>query len=372
MRIKSAVLNGLHEPYTIEELELSDIRDDEVLVKIVASGICHSDSVVQEGYSEYPLPIVLGHEGSGIVEEVGNNVDNFEKGDHVAISFGYCGHCENCLSGLPASCENWDYINFHGIRDDDTPYLTKEDGTPVTRFFGQSSFSTHSIVSPESLTKVDKSIDLRLLGPLGCGFMTGSGTVLNALQPEPGSTMAVFGTGAVGLAAMMAAKISGCTKVIAIDIHDNRLEIAKDLGATHTINSKETDLNKAIFDLTDGKGVDYGIDTTGVNEVVRSSIEVLAVEGKVAPVGAAKNMEINTSSDFSMQNRDLVGARMGKAIPQKSINQMIEFYKNGDFSFDKLMKFYKFKEINEAADASHSGEVIKPIIVIDEEYVPEA
>lgn len=371
MKIKAAVLNEVNQPYVIEDLELSDIRDDEVLVKIVATGMCHSDNVVRQGYTEYPMPIVLGHEGSGIVEKVGKNVNEFETGDHVVLSFAYCRHCDSCLTGLPASCDDWNYINFHGKRDDDTPYLSREDGTAVTRFFGQSSFATYSIASPSSLTKIDKAVDLRLVGPLGCGFLTGSGTVFNGIQPKAGSTIAIFGTGAVGLAAMMAAKISGCTKVIAVDIHDNRLELAKELGATHTINSKNFDVKEAIMELTDGKGVNNSVDTTGVNEVVRTSIEILSVGGSVAPVAASGDMEINTTNDFTMQNRNLVGARMGKAIPQLSIRQMVDFYQAGNFAFDKLAKFYKFEDINKAEEESVSGQVIKPILILDETYQPE-
>lgn len=371
MKIKAAVLNEVNTPYVVEELELSEIRDDEVLVKIVASGMCHSDDVVKKGYQEYAMPIVLGHEGSGVIEKVGKNVLDYAVGDHVVISFAYCGHCDNCLTGTPASCETWNHLNMYGKRDDDTHYFKKEDGTPVTRFFGQSSFASYSIVNPRSLTKVDKSVDLRLVGPLGCGFLTGSGTVFNGLKPEPGSTIAIFGTGAVGLAAMMAAKIAGCSKVIAVDIHDNRLELSKELGATHTINSKNIDLKEEIMKLTDGKGVNYSVDTTGVNPVVRSAIEVLAVGGTIAPVAASQTMEINTIQDFTMYNRKLIGVLMGQAIPQLSIKQLVEFYKADKFGFDKLTKFYKLEEINEAAEQSLSGEVIKPILVIDESYVPQ-
>lgn len=371
MKIKAAVLHEVNTPYSIETLELSEIRDDEVLVKIVASGMCHSDDVVKKGYQEYGMPIVLGHEGSGIIEKVGGNVTEYEVGDHVVISFAYCGHCDNCLTGTPASCDEWNHMNMYGKRDDNTHYFAKEDGTGVTRFFGQSSFATYSIVNTSSLTKVDKSIDLRLVGPLGCGFLTGSGTVFNGLKPEPGSTIAIFGTGAVGLAAMMAAKISGCSKVIAVDIHANRLSLSKELGATHTINSKEVDLKEAIMELTDGRGVNYSVDTTGVNPVVRSAIEVLAVGGTIAPVAASQNMEINTIADFTMFNRKLVGVLMGQAIPQLSIKQLIEFYKADKFAFNKLVKFYKLEDINEAAEESLSGAVIKPVLVIDESYVPQ-
>ncbi|MBM4764770.1 NAD(P)-dependent alcohol dehydrogenase [Bacillus sp. B15-48] len=370
MQIKAAVLNGYNQPYELENLELSSIKEDEVLVKIVASGMCQSDETNRKGYDGYTqLPTVLGHEGSGIVEKIGKNVVGIEPGDHVVITYAYCGHCDSCLTGLPVSCDDWD-LNFLGKRQDETPYFTKEDGTPVMRFFGQSSFSTYSIVSPSSLTKVDKSIDLRLVGPLGCGFITGSGTVFNVLKPEPGTTIAVFGTGAVGLAAMMAAKISGCTKIIAVDIHDNRLDLAKELGATHTINSKNINVVDAIRELTNGKGVNYSVDTTGVQAVVKDSIKVLAVGGSVAPLGMGGDIDINIFEDLAMENRNIVGARIGKAVPQLSIRQMVEFYKEGNFAFDKLVKFYKFEDINEAADESSSGKVIKPILVIDETYTP--
>ncbi|WP_337103819.1 NAD(P)-dependent alcohol dehydrogenase [Paenibacillus sp. YIM B09110] len=370
MKIKAAVLNEIKTPYAIEELNLSEIREDEVLVKMVASGICHSDDVVRTGDSPYMFPVVLGHEGSGIIEKVGASVRGFKPGDHVVLSYKYCGHCDNCLTGVPASCEDWAALNMSGIREDGTPYFQREDGSVVHNFFAQSSFSTYSIVYERNLTKVDLSADLRLVGPLGCGFLTGSGTVRNGLKPEPGSTVAVFGTGAVGLAAMMAAKISGCTKIIGVDIHDHRLETAKELGATHTINSKGIDVVAEIRKLTGGKGVNYTVDTTGVPQVIRASIEALAIGGTAAPVAASKPIELNTINDLTMFNRTIKGVLMGNAVPQLSIPQLIEFFQAGSFSFDKLVKFYKFEEINEAANDSLSGKTIKPVMIIDESYVP--
>lgn len=370
MKIKAAVLNEFNAPYEIEEIELSEIREDEILVKIVASGICNSDESVRKGHMPYQPPIVIGHEGAGIIEKIGKNITNFEVGDHVVISFAYCGKCSSCLMGAPAACTDFQHINNFGNRSEDEPFFTKNDGTPIARFFGQSSFATHSIVSPSSLTKVDKSVDLRLSGPLGCGFLTGTGTVFNGLKPAPGSTIAIFGTGAVGLASMMAAKISGCSKVIAIDIHENRLELAKELGATHTINSTNADLKEEISKLTDGKGVNYSIDTSGVPAVIKSAIDVLALGGTIAPVAISRPIEINTMLDFTRLNRKLVGVLMGQAVPQLSIPQLLEFYKEDKFAFDKLIKFYTLDEINEAAEDSNSGRVIKPILVIDETYSP--
>ncbi|MFF2479381.1 NAD(P)-dependent alcohol dehydrogenase [Paenibacillus sp. NPDC058071] len=371
MKIKAAVVNEQKAPYVIEELTLGQMRDDEILVKMVASGICHSDDVVRRGDTPLQFPIVLGHEGSGIVERVGQAVQGFEPGDHVVLSFDYCGHCKNCLTGVPASCVEWNNLNMRGTREDESYFFHREDGTPVNFYFSQSSFSTYTLARERNLTKVKKSVDLRLVGPLGCGFLTGSGTILNGLKPEPGSSVAVFGTGAVGLAAMMAAKISGCTKIIGIDIHDSRLETAKQLGATHVINSKTQDVQSEINKLTDGNGVNYTVDTTGVPQVIRTSIEVLASGGVAAPVGASKNpVEIYTFNDLAGVNRSIKGVLMGNSIPQLSIPQLIEFFEAGAFSFDQLVKYYKFENINDASSDSLSGAVIKPILIIDEEYAP--
>jgi len=370
MKIKAAVINEVDSPYVIEELTLSDIREDEILVKMVASGICHSDEVARNGgYTCYP--VVLGHEGSGIVEKVGSAVRGFAPGDHVVLSYLYCGHCSSCLTGVPASCADWMTFNLRGTREDGSLYFQREDGSPVYNFVSQSSFSTHTIVYERNLTKVDPSVDLRLIGPLGCGFLTGSGTVLNGLKPSPGSTIAIFGTGAVGLAAMMAAKIAGCSQIIGVDIHDSRLEIAKQLGATHTINSKDTDVLEEIKKLTNNQGVNFSIDTSGVPTVARTSIEVLAVGGVAAPIASSKKgVEINFNADLNMLNRTIKGVLMGNAIPQLSIPQLIKFFQAGEFSFDQLVKFYKFEEINEASNDSATGKTIKPVLIIDENYVP--
>ncbi|MFF2480393.1 NAD(P)-dependent alcohol dehydrogenase [Paenibacillus sp. NPDC058071] len=370
MKIRAAVTNEIDSPYVIEELTLNEIRDDEILVKMVASGICHSDEVARKG--GYPVyPVVLGHEGSGIVEKVGAAVRGFEPGDHVVLSYHYCGHCSNCLSGVPASCEDWMTVNLRGTREDGSLYFQREDGSPIYNFVSQSSFSTHTIVTERNLTKVDKSVDLRLVGPLGCGFLTGSGTVLNGLKPGPGSTIAIFGTGAVGLAAMMAAKISGCSQIIGVDIHDSRLDTAKQLGATHTINSKDSDVLAEIKKLTNNKGVNFSIDTTGVPAVARTSIDILAVGGVAAPIASSRGgVEINFNADLNMLNRSIKGVLMGNSIPQLSIPQLIQFFEAGQFSFDQLVKFYKFDEINEASADSASGKTIKPVLIIDEDYAP--
>jgi len=369
MKITAALLSKTHGEYTIENLRLAEPRADEVRVKLVASGICHSDEATRIGDSTIPLPAVLGHEGAGIVEFVGNEVKNIKVGDHVVMSYSYCGHCANCRTGLPAACHDWPALNSNGSRPDGSHVFNKEDGTPVSNFFYQSSFATHTLTKENNLIVVDKEADLRLVGTLGCGFLTGLGTVINGLKPEVGSSIAIFGTGAVGLAAMMAAKISGCSTIIAVDIHQSRLDIAKQLGATHLVDSSKGDTTQQIKDITDGLGVNYSVDTTGISAVMQTALNSMRARGTMAPVAVtSKNLDINTFRQLVVSSKKIIGVLMGDAIPQISIPQLIKFYQEGRFPFDKLVKFYKLEEINQASKDSANGSTIKPILIIDEHY----
>lgn len=369
MKVKAAVVNEVNGPYEFEELELQEIQHDEVIVKVVASGICHSDEALRVGDAPYPLPVVLGHEGAGIIEKIGASVKGFEVGDQVVMAYNSCGSCPSCRTGHPSSCVEWTVLNMSGGRADGSPVFKKADGTAVSNFFTQSSFATHTITNVHNLIKVDADADLRLVGPLGCGFLTGAGTVVNGLKPNVGDSIVVFGTGAVGLGALMTAKIEGCGKIIAVDIHDSRLDIAKELGATHTINSKTEDLAARITEITNGAGANYSIDTTGVSAVMKASLDVLGIQGVAAPVAVTPNsIEINTFMDLVLLNKTIKGVLMGDSIPQLAIPKLIEFHKQGQFAFDKLVQFYKFEDINEASADSNSGKTIKPIVIIDESY----
>ena len=369
IRVKAAVINGVNENYQIEELMLGELYPDEVIVKLVASGMCHSDEALRVGDARFPLPAVLGHEGAGIIQEVGSAVKDFNVGDQVIMAYNYCGACPSCRTGHPSSCNQWTTLNMSGGRTDGSHVFYKEDGTPVSNFFTQSSFATYTITNSNNLIKVDSDVDLRLVGPLGCGLLTGFGTVVNGLKVKIASTIAVFGTGAVGLGTLMSAKLAGCSKIIAIDIHDSRLEIAKELGVTHTINSRTENLEERIAEITDGLGVDYSVDTTGISSVMKASIAVLGIGGVTAPLAVTPNsIELNTFMDLVLSNRSVAGILMGDSVPQIAVPQLIEFHKEGKFPFEKLVKFYKFEDINRAAAASNSGETIKPVIIIDEEY----
>ncbi|BAQ08925.1 Zn-dependent alcohol dehydrogenases, class III [Bacillus sp. OxB-1] len=369
MKVKAAVVNGVNEKYEMEELTLSELRADEVLVKVVATGICHSDEALRIGDAEYPMPAVFGHEGAGIIEKVGSAVKDLAVGDQVVMAYDYCGTCPSCRTGHPSSCKDWTPINFGSPRSDGTYIFTKADGTPVSNFFNQSSFSTYTITYANNLIKVDPETDLRLVGPLGCGLLTGFGTIVNGLKPETNSSIAIFGTGAVGLGALMTAKIEGCSPIIAIDIHDSRLERAKELGATHTINSRVENLEERIAEITGGIGVNYSIDTTGISSVMKSSLDILTIGGSTVPLAVTPNsLEFNPFTELTLNNRKVVGVLMGDAVPQLAIPKLIQYHKEGKFPFDKLVKFYKFDEINEASEDSNSGKTIKPILIIDEDY----
>lgn len=370
MQIKAAVVEKPGAPFTIEDgIDLHEVGPNDLRVHLVASGICHSDEVIRSGETPLSYPAILGHEGAGIVEEVGNAVTDFAPGDHVILSYYTDGTCDKCLSGHAGQCRNYTKGDLMGTRPDGD-YNFSKDGVNIANMLNQSSFATTTVVHQRNAVKVAKDLDLRKIGPLGCGFVTGSGTVLNALQPRPGQTIAVFGTGAVGLAAMMAAKISGCTKIIAIDRNDNRLALAKELGATHTINTTKQDVVQTIKEWT-GDGVDFTIDTTGVPALTKMAIDALTTGGTCAGIAVTANVvRVGEWSDLSAFDKHFVGVLMGDSVPQLDIPRLLEFYQLGWFPFDKTEKFFTFDQINEANEASKSGEVIKPVLIIDPDYQP--
>lgn len=373
MKIKAAVVPEVGAQFEIRDnIDLHEVGPTDLQIHMVASGICHSDEAIRKGDASLGYPVILGHEGAGIVEKVGSEVKNFEVGDHVILSFYSDGTCDNCLKGMPTKCRSYAQYNLSGVRADGEDHF-QENGQHISDMFNQSSFTTTTVVDQRNAVKIDKSFDLRKVGPLGCGYVTGSGTVLNTLKPKPGDTIAVFGTGAVGLAAMMAGRISGCIKVIAIDIVPERLELAKELGATHTINSKQEDAVAKIKELTGGYGVDWTVDTTGLPAVIKNAIAALAQGGTCAAIAVTPHLiELSTWNDLCVDDKKVVGVNMGDSIPQIDIPRLLEFYKLGWFDFDKTEKFYDFEEINQANADSVSGKTIKPVLIIDKDYQPKA
>ncbi|WP_087974759.1 NAD(P)-dependent alcohol dehydrogenase [Oceanobacillus rekensis] len=361
MDIKAAVSRDVGEELKIEEVELMEPDADEVLIKIVATGVCHTDAESINGRGA-PFPAVLGHEGAGIIEKVGSGVTNVQPGDHVVLSYSYCGECSQCLTGHQNLCKRTVELNFGGKSKDGENRIHQHNHS-LSTFFGQSSFATYSVANKNNIVKVDKDVDLALLGPLGCGIQTGSGTVMNSLRPEPGTSIVIYGGGAVGLSAVMAAKIMGLKHIIVVDLHQSRLDLAKELGATHALNGKEVDVVKEIKEITNG-GSHYGVETTGATPVIKQSIAALRVSGKVAIVGMGGDVTLNFTNDILMEGKSIIGTVQGDSVPQLHIPKLVQYYKEGKFPFDKLIKFYDFEDINQAFEDSKTGITIKPIVKI--------
>lgn len=354
------VTRSINQEFLLEAVELSEPLEQEILVEIAAAGICHTDESARNGAIPVAMPIVLGHEGAGIVRKVGSAVTDFQVGDHVALSYGYCGKCRPCLSGRPYACERMGPINFAGVHWDGKPRIFQNQ-EPIGSFFSQSSFSFHSIVHQNSAVRIDRDFDLRMAGPLGCGIQTGAGTVLNCFKPEVGSSLAVFGCGAVGMSALMAARIAGCLNVIAVGGNDSSLELAMELGATHAINRKTCgDIPGRIHEIT-GAGADYAVETSGIPFLLHAALDSLNYLGKLAPAGSTGGFD-----RFMLGGKSLIGVTEGYSNPKIFIPQLIDYYRRGRFPVDKLMKFYSFDEINEAFRDSNSGRTIKAVVVREE------
>lgn len=364
MKTVAAVVREPSGAFSLEELDLDELRPREVRVRMVATGVCHTDAVVREQIYPTPLPAVLGHEGAGIVEAVGAGVTTVAPGDHVVLSVNTCGRCRHCLEGASTYCVELYARNFGGTRPDGTTAFTDAAGASVSsHFFGQSSFAAHVNADERSVVKVDDDVPLELLGPLGCGIQTGAGAVMNTLHPPAGSSIAVFGAGAVGLAAVLAAVAVGCATIIAVDVNPARLALARDLGATHAIDAREGDVAARIKALTDD-GVDYALETSGVSAVLRQAVDALGVRGTVGVVGA-QPPGTETPLDTGLSMTRGWSLRMiieGDAVPQVFIPRLIALWRQGRFPFDRLVEYFDIERIEDAFAASHRGDTIKPIV----------
>jgi len=362
MEINAAVIFEPSGKFTLEQLELSDPKDDEVLVRIVGAGICHTDLAARDQHLPIPLPSVLGHEGAGIVEEVGARVTKVKPGDHVALSWMCCGSCPSCRAGRDTYCENFLALNFSGAQPDGSTTLLKGDQVIHGSFFGQSSFANFALAEERNIVKVPEDIPLEILGPMGCGIQTGAGAVMNALQARPGTSIAIFGVGPVGMSAVLGAVVCGCTTIIAVDISPERLNMAEELGATHTINAGDVDPVEAILDLTGG-GPNFSLECVGNPAVFRQAVDVLPLLGVCGLAGVvAPGTEVSLNMDLIMNGRTVRGIIEGDAIPDLFIPKLIELYKQGRFPFDRMITFYPFEEINKAVEDMEKGLVIKPVL----------
>ena len=361
--VTAAVLRAGNGPFTIEELTLSAPRADEVVVRMVAAGMCHTDLLSRELPPEFfGGPTVYGHEGAGVVEAIGEAVTAVAVGDHVVLSFNSCGDCPACNQGRLPYCFNFSQYNMSGGGPDGTAAFVDADGARVnSHFFGQSSFASQSVVAESSCVRVDPSYDLRKLGPLGCGIQTGAGAILNTLHVEPGSSVVIAGAGALGLSAVMAAKVAGAGTIVAIDRHANRLELADRYGATATISTSPDQLAAAIQAATGG-GADYAFDTTGNAGVVRGLYEGLNNIGTLGMAGVGFG-EVTLDFLSMIGGRTITGVMEGDSTPREFIPRLAQLNADGEFPFDELIVEFALADVNAAEAASASGAVIKPVLI---------
>jgi aryl-alcohol dehydrogenase len=360
----AAVVETGGAPFSFSDVTIEDPRPDEVLVRLVAAGLCHTDLGIASGALPFPLPGVLGHEGAGIVEAVGTHVTSVTPGDHVLLSFTSCAHCTNCRSGHPAYCDTWLPRNLiGGTRTDGTSALHR-DGAPLgAHFFGQSSFARLAVADERSVVKVDPGAPLELLAPLGCGVQTGAGAIWNVLTPRPGHHLAITGAGAVGLSAIMAAHLSPAATITAIDRVPERLHLAKTLGATHVINAAEDDTLAALADITGGHGIDGAVETTGNVGVLRTTVDALAPRGTAVIVGApAFGTEVALDVNAMIPGRTVTGLTLGDSETQTLIPVLVQMVLSGRFPLHELITHYDFTDINTAVADMVSGATIKPVL----------
>jgi aryl-alcohol dehydrogenase len=362
MKVHAAVAREARGPFTLEELELDEPHAGEVLVRVVAVGLCHTDLSARDAALPVPQPIVLGHEGAGIVEAVGSAVRQVAPGDHVVLSFNSCGGCRNCQRGRPAYCAQFFPLNFGGVRGDGSLAFSQNGSAVHGSFFGQSAFADYALATERSLVKVSDDVPLELAAPLACGIQTGAGTVLNSLAIEAGSSVAVFGAGSVGLSAVMAARAIAASPIVVVDVNRKRLDLASELGATHTLDPADGEIVPRIQELT-GAGVEYAIEATGVPAVLRNAVDSLDATGTCAMVGAAPfGSEVCFDTATLAMGRTVRGVVEGDSVPALFIPQLIDMQRAGHFPYDRLITEFPLSQINEAAEASLSGQVIKAVL----------
>lgn len=363
MDITAAVVRKKSGAFIIDTLELSDPRPDEALVRIVASGMCQTDLHGRDGYYNTPYPAVFGHEGAGVVQAIGKNVTRFAPGDHVVMSYPWCGLCPNCRRDMPFHCLNSFDLKMRGTRADGSTLMSKAGAPVYSAFFQQSSFATHAIANERYMVKVRKDAPLELLGPFACSGQTGAGAVFNSMQPKGGDSFAVFGVGAVGLSALMAAKIAGCDPIIAVDLHDGRLALARALGATHAINHRGHDDVVAEIRKITGEGVRFSLETSAQPAVFREAVEVLMAAGTCVLLGSARaGTQVSFDMPFLQFGRVVRGVIQGESHPQEFIPRLVDFLMQGKMPVERMMTFYPLAEINRAAQESSRGTTIKPVL----------
>ena len=364
MRATAAIFEKLFTPFNVAVVEVDEPGPGEALVKVAASGVCHTDAIARDGDMPFPAPGVLGHEGAGVVAAVGPGVTNVAEGDKVVIGWPWCGQCRNCLEGQPRYCLSLGPLVLAGGRGDGSTSIRRLDGSPLhSHFFGQSSFASYSICDAKALVPVPADAPVEILGPLACGISTGAGAVLNALKPHAGSSVVVYGAGAVGLSAVMAARLTGATTIIAVDRLASRLSLARELGATETIDvSAVTNPVETVTEICGGPA-DYSLECTGVIDVLRMAADSVGMRGTVTLIGGAPaGASFSLDHMSTLWGKKVIGTLGGEGRSVSLIGALIALNRQGRFPYDRLVTSFPLDQVNDAFEASHSGEVIKPVL----------
>ena len=362
--MKAAVFHGPKLPLSIEDVEIDKPQDREVLIKTVASGVCHSDLHFVDGFYPYPAPAVLGHEAAGIIEEVGRQVTYVKPGDHVICCLSvFCGNCEQCMSGHPNRCSNKQATQRAAT---DKPRISQK-GKPINQFLDISSYCEKMLLHENAVVKIREDLPLDRAALIGCGVTTGVGAVLNTAKIEPGSTVAVFGAGGVGLAAIQGARIAGARKIIAIDMFEGKLAMAKRLGATDTVDASSSDPVDEIRKLTGGAGVDYSFEAIGLKKVAEQAFNALKPGGTATVIGMIPvGQKVEIDGYMFLTERKLQGSNMGSNRFRIDMPRYIDFYMQGRLNLDDMIsRRGKLDDVNEAFRAMKAGEVARTVLMFN-------
>ena len=359
--MKAAIFHGPHQPLTIEEVDIDKPLGREVLVKTVASGVCHSDLHFVDGYYPFAAPAILGHEAAGIVDAVGPYVSEFKPGDHVIACLSiFCGHCDYCLTGRTHLCQS------RPVRAATEPPKLSWKGAPVNQFANLSSYAEQMLVHESGLVKVRDDMPLAQAALVGCGVTTGVGAVLNTARVEAGTTVAVFGVGGVGLSAVQGARIAGARMIIAVDVHASKLALAQSLGATHGVDASKGDAVKEIRALTGG-GVDYSFEAIGLKKAAEQAFDCLRPGGTATVVGMIPvGQKIELEGSVFLREKKIQGCSMGSNRFKVDMPHYIELYRQGRLKLDEMItRRGRLEDVNEAFRAMKAGEVARTVLMFD-------
>ena len=364
MQARAAVMSERHGRWTIETLDVADPGPYEVRVRVVASGICQTDVHARDGFFPIPCAAVFGHEGAGVVERVGSAVTTLKPGDHVIMANPSCGECPDCLAGFETYCSQAPALKHSGYRADGASLSFSRGPQPIYgSFFQQSSFASLTVATARNTIRVPDDIPLDILAAFPCGVNTGAGAVMNVLKPHPGDSYVAFGTGTVGFAGLLAAKLAGCDPIIAVDVFDERLALAHDLGATHTVNATDPELTHKVRGFAGGRGARFCLEAAGFPAALRAAVEVLAPRGTACLVGSAEaGVEVALEMRTLQQGRIVRGCVQGESEVQTFLPHLIDLYRDGKLPIEQLVRHYPHSAINDAVADMLAGKTIKAVL----------